>query len=105
MIDPGPKSIRGKSVQGPGYEFRARFRVAGTSADVYLGELRTDDAGRLLFLGGRGVSASPTGSPIFNETDPNGFINPDGWYDDTSDGPVTAAVTIEGRPIPVGGRG
>ncbi len=29
------------------------------------------------------------------------FINADGWYDDMSDGPVTAEVTIEGRPIPV----
>jgi hypothetical protein len=43
---------------------------------VYLGELRTDAGGRLLFLGGRGVSASQDGSPA---TD---FANNDGWYDD-----------------------
>jgi hypothetical protein len=68
---------------------------------VYLGEVRTDEAGRLLFLGGHGVSASPTGSPIYNPKDPNGFINADGWYDDIADGPVTATVTIEGKSIPV----
>ena len=56
--------------------------------------------GRLLFLGGHGVSASPSGSPIFNPSDPNGFINADGWYDDMSDGPVTAEVTIDGPGDP-----
>jgi hypothetical protein len=97
VIDPGPRTIRGKGIQGPEYEFRGCFQGVG----VYLGEVRTDDAGRLLFLGGRGESRSPTGSPIFNENDPNGFINADGWYDDISDGPITAEVTIEGRSIPV----
>ena len=97
VIDPGPKSIRGKDTQGPDYEFRGNFQDVG----VYLGEVRTDESGRLLFLGGHGVSASPAASPIFNPDDPNGFINADGWYDDMSDGPVTAEVTIEGRPIPV----
>jgi hypothetical protein len=97
VIDPGLKSIQGISTQGSGYEFRGSFQ--GTA--VYLGELRTDESGRLLFLGGGGVSASPAGSTIFNDKDPNGFINADGWYDDMSDGPVTATVTIEGRAIPV----
>ena len=97
VIDGGPKSISGKGMQGAPYEFRGQFQ----GVDVYLGEVRTDDSGRLLFLGGHGVSASPTGSTIFNPDDPNGFINADGWYDDMSDGPVTAEVTIAGRSIPV----
>lgn len=57
---------------------------------VYLGELRTDGAGRLLFLGGRGHSAAWDGQP------PSGFANNDGWHDDTSDGPVNATVTLGG---------
>lgn len=97
VIDAGPKTIRGKGTRGQEYEFRGSFQ----GVEVYLGEVRTDDAGRLLFLGGHGVSASPTGSTIFNENDPNGFINADGWYDDISDGPVSAEVTIEGRKVPV----
>ena len=97
VIDGGPKTIEGTSTQGSAYEFRGQFLDTG----VYLGELRTDAAGRLIFLGGHGVSATPTGSPIFNENDDNSFINADGWYDDMSDGPVTAEVTIEGRSIPV----
>ena len=97
VIDGGPRTIEGAGRQGTEYEFRGAFMGTG----VYLGEVRTDEAGRLLFLGGHGVSASPTGSPIFVESDENSFINADGWYDDMSDGPVTAEVSIQGRSIPV----
>ncbi|MDC3960236.1 LodA/GoxA family CTQ-dependent oxidase [Polyangium jinanense] len=62
-------------------------RFMGT--EVYLGELRTDAAGRLLVLGGHGHSASvPTGKPI------NSFANNPGWHDDVSDGPVTATIRL-----------
>ncbi|MCX4851274.1 LodA/GoxA family CTQ-dependent oxidase [Streptomyces sp. NBC_00893] len=93
VIDPGSRSVRGRNLSGgPEYRFDT-----GTFMDkpVYLGELRTDDSGRLIFLGGHGVSASATGAPAST------FANNDGWYDDTSDGPVTAEVRIDGRPIPV----
>ncbi len=74
-----------------------------TGVAVQIGELRTDGHGRLLFLPGYGVSASPTGSPIFIDGDDNSFINADGWYDDTCDGPVSATVRIDGQPVPVEG--
>lgn len=96
-IDGGARTIEGTGVSGDAYHFQGEFQ--GTP--VYLGELRTDEQGRLLFLGGRGVSASPTGQPIYDTSDPNAFINANGWYDDASDGPVSATVTIEGRDIPV----
>ena len=61
--------------------------------EVSLGELRTDTAGRLLVLGGRGLSGSvPPNLPVTHFAD-----NP-GWYDDVSDGPVTATVTLPGEP-------
>lgn len=97
VIDGGPRTIEGVATQGPEYEFVGKFQ--GT--DVTLGEVRTDEAGRLLFLGGHGVSASPGGTPIYNPADPNGFINADGWYDDMSDGPVTAEASVDGRAVPV----
>ncbi|HEX8093702.1 LodA/GoxA family CTQ-dependent oxidase [Jatrophihabitans sp.] len=92
IIDPGPRSVTGCDTQGPAFD-------TGTflGTPVYLGELRTDDAGRLLVLGGRGVSASATGAP------PVTFANNEGWHDDTSDGPVTATVRIGGTSIPVDG--
>ncbi|WP_317440955.1 LodA/GoxA family CTQ-dependent oxidase [Streptomyces collinus] len=93
VIDPGPRSIRGSNRSGgPEYVFDT-----GTFMDrpVYLGELRTDADGRLVFLGGRGVSASFTNTPAGH------FANNDTWHDDVSDGPVTAEVRIDGRPVPV----
>ncbi|TPI60964.1 hypothetical protein FJ420_31100 [Mesorhizobium sp. B3-1-3] len=59
---------------------------------VYLGELRTDALGRLLFLGGRGTSAAFKGSVT-----PLTFANNVGWHDDISDGPVRATVSFPGQ--------
>ena len=95
VIDPGQQSIAGKNAAP------VMCTGAFTGVPVKIGELQTDASGRLLFLGGHGVSASPTGATIFNSKDPNGFINADDWYDDTCDGPVSAIVSIEGRSIPV----
>jgi L-Lysine epsilon oxidase N-terminal/L-lysine epsilon oxidase C-terminal domain len=54
-----------------------------------LGELRTDGMGRLLVLGGVGTSKSiPPGAPLPE------YANNDGWFDDVSDGPVTAVLTL-----------
>ncbi|MCJ8267816.1 MAG: LodA/GoxA family CTQ-dependent oxidase, partial [Psychrosphaera sp.] len=85
MIEPTPPSISGKDVNGKEYRFND-----GEINDkkVKLGEVRTDDAGRLIFLGGRGKSKS------FNRTELTTFANNEGWYDDTSDGPVNATVCI-----------
>lgn len=92
VIDPGARTISGREVSGPAYRFdTGRFR----GRPVYLGELRTDQAGRLLFLGGHGSSAAYADQPI------TGFANNDGWHDDVCDGPVTARVTVDGRQLPV----
>ena len=93
-IDPGAMGIQGVSEDGPQYELHGKF----LDVDVYLGELQTDEAGRLLFLGGRGVSDTPyPHNPLPTYAD-----NP-GWYDDISDGPVSASVKLKGAPagIPV----
>jgi hypothetical protein len=57
---------------------------------VPLGEMMTDEEGRLLVLGGFGNSASPHNTPIIS------FANNDDWYDDVSDGPVNASVKLKG---------
>jgi L-Lysine epsilon oxidase N-terminal/L-lysine epsilon oxidase C-terminal domain len=100
-IDPGLRSITGESVSGgPEHSFdTGKFQDTA----VPLGEIRTDEAGRLLVLGGTGKSASPTGAPVYNPGNPDSFNNADEWYDDTSDGPVTAEVSIGDRAIPVEG--
>lgn len=93
IIDPGPRSIAGKNKQGEGYKFNTGTFLGNR---VYLGEICTDNDGRLIFLGGRGLSATPL--PHNTAID---FANNDGWYDDISDGPVTATVKLRGRNIPV----
>jgi hypothetical protein len=55
-----------------------------------LGELRTDSEGRLLVLGGEGKSDSWDASvhPL------NDYANNDGWFDDISDGVVSASLKL-----------
>jgi hypothetical protein len=89
-IRPSPRKISGTNCAGQQYAFDdgSFFGQA-----VYLGELRTDEAGRLLILGGRGASGAVTGSrPIAH------YANNDGWHDDTSDGSVTATSRSTARP-------
>ncbi len=91
-ITPGPRSIAAPGAQGDDYHFTGGSCFG---LPVPLGELRTDDRGRLLVFGGHGKSASYDGKP------PTTFANNDGWYDDTSDGPVSASLRLHGRPIEV----
>jgi hypothetical protein len=90
-IDGGTVTITGASQSGPAYRFNGEI----FGIPVYLGELQTDAAGRLIVLGGQGVSASYADQPLKD------FSNNDTWYDDTADGPVTALVTIDGMTVPV----
>lgn len=94
-IVPGPRRVEGANRFGQQFWF-GDGEFQGES--VYLGELRTDDAGRLLVLGGRGKSGSIAGSrPISH------YANNDGWYDDTSDGPVEVLVSLDGKDVPLKG--
>jgi hypothetical protein len=90
VIDPGPHTISGQSVNADGGD--PDLRMTGRfwrTVDVTLGDLRTDDAGRLIVVPGDGVSASAVpNNPITN------FADNDGWHDDWCDGPVSASVTF-----------
>lgn len=92
VIDSGAQSIDGRPGEKPVVLDTGTF----LGAPVYLGELRTDEAGRLLVLGGRGVSDTP-----YPNNTAYTYANNDGWYDDVSDGPVSAHVEIDGASIPV----
>lgn len=86
--DPGSRTVRGSTTETRAFDSGA---IMGTA--VYLGEISTRSDGRLLVLGGRGRSASYKNSPI------TGVANNDTWYDDVSDGPVTAKVRVDGRDL------
>lgn len=94
VVDPGPRSIAGANANphggDPAYAMVGRF---WKTLDVKLGELRTDEAGRLLVFPGAGDSRSAIpNNPITN------FSDNDGWYDDWCDGVVRARVRIAGGP-------
>ncbi|MDI1481971.1 LodA/GoxA family CTQ-dependent oxidase [Polyangium sp. y55x31] len=99
-IDFGPRTIGGSS-QGP-----SEFRVGSSSNPAaeaypigangqpvidYLGQLRTDAEGRLIVIGGQGRAnySTPAKPELVS------YANNDNWFDDVSDGPVTAVVTID----------
>jgi len=68
---------------------------------IYLGEMFLDETSglgnskRLHVVGGKGVAKS-----VYDEIAIT-FANNDGWYDDTSDGPVTASVVYQGVELTV----
>jgi hypothetical protein len=79
--------------------------VNGNPVIDYLGQLRTDDQGRLIVLGGRGHSNYQAATA----PDLTTYANNDGWFDDGSDGPVTAVVTIDNNgkslDVPIDAKG
>lgn len=91
IIDPGARSISWPNQKSSPFDTGEFF-----GNKVYLGELLTDESGRLIFLGGKGKSESPL--PGYSLVT---FANNPGWHDDTSDGPVSATITINGRSVPV----
>lgn len=88
IIKPQPKTIEGEGVQGDEYRFDdGKFY----DKNVCLGEIRTDEKGRLLFFGGDGDSESNTKDPATT------FANNVGWHDDTCDGIVRASIRLDGQ--------
>ena len=98
-LDPGPQRVNGGDAAAvahfaidhalmepkPSGETKLKIRT--------LGQLRSDPEGRLLVLGGMGQSDFDPG--LGRETI-RFFANNDGWFDDMSDGPVDAELTIDG---------
>ena len=90
VIDGGSQSVSEPDVK-EGKTFEGKF----FDIPVYLGEMKTDEVGRLIMLGGHGVSANVDGNIAVT------FANNEGWHDDMSDGPVTAEVTYDGMALEV----
>jgi len=96
MIEARAKHITGSNTNTEGGKYELKGTIGRQKTPVYLGELQTDNVGRLVFLGGMGHSASFTApvTPLVT------FANNQGWHDDTCDGPVDAVVTLpDGREL------
>lgn len=98
IIDPGPRTVTGPDRAGyfsrdSGVDYPMTFppeklKPNGNEIDS-LGEVYTDPEGRAIVVGGFGHSG--TGAPVPAIAT---YANNDGWYDDTSDGPVSAIVVL-----------
>jgi len=86
-IDPGPKSISGVSA-GPVILTNPSPATNQTIKD--LGDISTDDAGRLIFFGGHGTTLQLPKAPDIQD-----YVNNDGWFDDVGDGPVSATIVLK----------
>ena len=101
--DFGSRSVSGANVTpaifqptgAPGETYPKK--ADGTPVINYLGQLRTDYSGRLIVLGGKGVANYSTATM----PDLPSYANNDNWFDDVSDGPVTATITVNGKTINV----
>lgn len=111
-VDDPTRSNRAILAEGVAPPFgAAAAKLSGTylsqtreATTVLIGELRSDRDGNLLVLGGHGVSKSPEKTPIGDEPEGGGFYNNRGWFDDVSDGRVTAEISLPNgelvRPAP-----
>jgi hypothetical protein len=116
-IDPGPRAIRGTSSETVAFDketvpsvydfttsnivtlpdyprsFPAFADMDQPSGPIdTLGELRSDSSGHLLVLGGYGRAA---GWKIEGKAPVGEDVNNDQWFDDTSDGPVSATLVFD----------
>jgi hypothetical protein len=105
IIDPGPRVVsltgRRHAEFGPdgGGQYAAVFPPETQPAPIdTLGALMTDDEARLLVLGGHGNS----GTYLYNKFGQpriDHYANNDGWFDDTSDGPVMARLVMHSEEV------
>ena len=90
IIDAGLHKIGGPNQ--PMKKLQGKFME---TIDVQLGDLLTDNAGRLIILGGHGQSQSLPQNKLED------FADNDGWCDDVADGPVRATIQLNGSAAPV----
>lgn len=96
IIDPGSKQLDTSLDLGTQADFEVSglpHLYDGSNDQVHiksLGTMYLDNEGRLVFVGGYGKSGSKHENPEINS-----YANNDDWWDDTSDGPVMAQVTLE----------
>jgi len=108
ILDPGPRTVGGS-----GNPTTADFTLSGSVTNpalmlplpiTTLGRVQLDAQGNLLVLAGNGASGTlninPAGSPFQYVLQT--YANNDGWFDDVSDGPVTATISMQdGTSVPV----
>jgi hypothetical protein len=116
IIDPGARTVSFRRANSRRASFTANGGPTSFPPELKpnsiasLGDLictQRDDHNRLLVLGGFGNSGSMLDG--FGNPKIQTYANNDGWFDDVSDGPVTATfactlLAIDGQPAPANAR-
>lgn len=100
IIDPGPQTVNHTTRRAAAFSrtgnpaYAPTFPPEGLTPNAIdtLGELKTDDGGALIVLGGHGNSGTMKaglGQPRIDT-----YANTDGWFDDIADGPVMARLVM-----------
>ena len=94
ILDPGPRTVSGASA--PAQDFNIASKGLQPFDITTLGRILTDADGNLLVLGGQGSSGTTDKLQI------TAYANNNGWFDDISDGPVTATLLLDnGSKVPI----
>ncbi|MEK6258945.1 MAG: LodA/GoxA family CTQ-dependent oxidase [Planctomycetota bacterium] len=101
-----PKSFPADSFSNPAKPGQPGLECPAGPIDT-LGELQTDEFGRLLVLGGYGRACgwNPQSQPPVAQLPNNaplpfgGDVNNNQWFDDASDGPVTAVIVFDDKSV------
>jgi hypothetical protein len=88
VLDPGPRTVSGP--KAPAQEFKIASKGLKPFDITTLGRILTDADCNLIVLGGEGSSGT-TDKPIKAKD----YANNNGWFDDTSDGPVSGALVLQ----------
>lgn len=101
IIDPGPRIVNFSDQRHADFDRNSAKNYAANfpPQDLQpfcidtLGEMMSDDQGRLLFLGGHGYSGSYKTQPL-DAVSIEDYADNDGWFDDICDGPVMARLVM-----------
>jgi len=102
IINPGPRSLNASNQRieiekgnGGGFAETWPGPFVGGKEITSLGTMVTDEKGRLILAGGFGTSGAAEPDAVPADGRLPSFVNNNKWFDDVSDGPVTARVVFE----------
>ena len=102
VINPGPRSLTAANERieiekgnGDGFPETWPGALEGGREIRSLGTMVTDERGRLTVAGGFGTSGAAEPDAVPADGRLRSFVNNDKWFDDVSDGPITARVVFE----------
>ena len=91
IVDPGPKTISSPDINTI-IDISGKFQGSrADTVDVHLGQLRTNEEGHLIFIGGAGYSRCVTSRDTPHPDIVSEFDSAD-WVDDMCDGWVEVLV-------------